>query len=271
MLKVDRVRNFLPSSVDVVGVSTDIDNIQSACRDASMVFNCFEPHGPKTSKVVEELTTKLLLTTIQTGARFILASYLFGSESDNSAAEQDALNTYRNKFGKTVIVRFPQIYGPGVRNALLSEVFESAVSDKKAHWMGKLDALRSWVYIEDAAAALALLSRNEKAYGQVWNIAGPGPLSGRQIIELAFTAAGKTPNMGVRGRATMLAASLISSRARALMALPYDYNSPFVLDGEDFTREFPSFQYTAHDIAIARTFEWYSEQAGILVKKIEAQ
>jgi nucleoside-diphosphate-sugar epimerase len=270
VLKGDRVRSFLPDSVEVTGVSPDGESVRRACGDADVIFNCFEPHGSKWGKVVAEITSKVLLTTIETGARFILASYLFASESDNWAAEQDVLDTHRTKFAKTLIARFPQIYGPGVQNALLTQVFEAVMAGKKAYWMGKLDAPCSWVYVEDAASALALLSRTEKAYGKTWNIAGPGPLSGRQFLELAFSAARRDKKIGVRGRGIMLTASLLDSRARALLDLPHDYYSPLVVDGETFVNDFPSFQYTAHDVAMAQTLEWYSTEGGRQLEKIPA-
>lgn len=65
-----------------------------------------------------------------------------------------------------VILRFPDYYGPNVTNPLMAPIFESALADKRAFWLGKLDLPHDLVYIDAAAAACALLAGTESAYGQ---------------------------------------------------------------------------------------------------------
>ncbi len=236
-----------------------------------MIFNCFESQDREWARLSADMTSKLLATAIQAGARYVLTSHLFLSETDNQAAEHDALNTHASKLAATVIARLPQMYGPGISNPLFTQIFEAVASGKKAHWIGSLDTPHSFLYVQDAASAVVLLAESDAAYGNAWNIAGPGPLTGREFIELAFGAANKEKRIGVWGRGIILTASLLDSRARALLGIPYDYYSPFIIDGDAFVQAFPSFAYTSHEAAMVSTFEWFVKNAESISAKSAAE
>ena len=255
-----RGRTLFPEGVDVLGVSPNAESVEKACDQATIIYNCYEPQRAGTSAAAE-FNSKMLLAAIRQGAKFVLVSYLFNSLRDNHAVEDDCLGAHRSLLAKAMVARVPQLYGPRVENALFREVFESVIAGRKAHWLGALDVPRSYVYVGDAADALLQLAGDDFAFGRAWNVAGPGPLTGRQFIEMAFEAANGEKNIGHWGRGLMLTARVLNSRARDLLGLPYDYYSPFVLKGDDFTSRFPAFAYTAPQSAIAETLRWYQDRA----------
>src|SRR5207249_2977466 len=116
VLDEKNARKSLPESAEVVGISPHDHSVQDACSDASIIFNCFEPHDREWISLSAEITSKVLLSAIQSGGKLVLASHLFRSESDNLTAERDVLDVERTKLGRALVVRFPQIYGPEVRN-----------------------------------------------------------------------------------------------------------------------------------------------------------
>src|SRR5713101_5271440 len=66
-------------------------------------------------------------------------------------------------------------------------------------WIGKLDVPHDFVFIDDAAAAAIMLAGAEELPGQVWHVPGPGPLTGREFVEMVFQMAGTRPSVGVMG------------------------------------------------------------------------
>ncbi len=254
--------NF-PSSVEAVYADAlKAGSVADACKGASVIYDCFEPSPSMRDRVMPEVTFNVLLAAIDSGATLIFASHLLASESDNDKLEGDVLHAHGSKLTRTLVARVPQLYGPRVVNQLWQNVFESAIRGKKAHWMGNLDVERSYLFVEDAARVMILLAKSLWAHGRAWNIAGPGPLTGRQFTEHAFKAAGREPSIGFWGRGVVLTGSIIDQGSKRFLQLPYDYYSPFVLDGSAFSEAFPSTMYTEHAIAIARTLEWFKLSGG---------
>ena len=202
-----------------------------------------------------------MAASIEAGATLVYASPLVLSETENNQLEEDVLNGHRWNIMKSVVVRMPQLYGPGVVNRLWEAIFESAASGEKAHWIGDPAVLRSLLYVNDAAGKMVTIGKSVWAYGRRWSLAGAGPISGAEFMELAYKAAMKTPKYGHWGRGIMIT-GILGSDSRKLLEIPYDYYSPFVINGADFQRAFPSSTYKPHVEAIAETYEWFKGRSG---------
>lgn len=79
-------------------------------------------------------------------------------------------------------------------------------------------------------------------------------------MESAYEAAGKEPNFGHWGRGIMLTGSLLGAGTRRMLELPFDYYSPFVIEGKEFREGFPLASYVPHDKAISETYEWFKNR-----------
>ncbi|MGD0318902.1 MAG: NAD(P)H-binding protein [Nitrososphaerales archaeon] len=256
------LRGPLPDNVEI----TTADPLKSgdlvkACQGGEVVYDCFEPGHLNWKRVFREATRNILSASIEAGAELVLANHLIAEERDNASTESDLLNAHRSNLIRTVVARMPQLYGPGVVNTLWRGIFESAVSDKKAHWMGDPEVVRSLLYVSDAASKMILLGRSLWAHGRAWNLSGPPPISGRSFIEFAYRAAGKEPQVGRWGRGVMLTGRLLSSEAKGFLELPYNYYDSFILDGSEFMEAFPSMPYTPHEEAIAATYKWFEARS----------
>ncbi|MGD0396462.1 MAG: NAD-dependent epimerase/dehydratase family protein [Nitrososphaerales archaeon] len=248
----------LPDSVEIVAADPlKPGSLVKTCEGGEVIYDCFEPSHSNWKRVFREATGNILLASIDAGAELVLANHLIADERENASTESDLLNAHRSNLIRTVIARMPQIYGPGVMNTLWQDIFESAVSGKKAHWMGDPEVARSLLYVSDAASRMILLGRSLWAHGRTWNLSGPAPISGRSFIEYAYRAAGKEPKVGHWGRGVMLTGRFLSSDAKGFLELPYDYYDSFVLDGSEFMEAFPSVPYTPHEEAIAATYRWF--------------
>ena len=226
-----------------------------ACKGARVIYDCFGQAGIDPKRPLAETTSNFLLAAIESGATFVMASHLRRSLSDNEVAERDVLNANTASLAKTAVVRLPQLYGPGVVNQLWKNVFGSAIKGKRAHWIGDPEVKRSFLFVDDAARAMEQVSR--APFAKPLCVAGPKPITGREMIELAFKAAKTRPDIGVWGRGVMLTGWLLAPEAKEFLKLPYDYYVPFVVDSSEFERMFPSFHYTPLDEAMEKTLDWY--------------
>jgi len=252
------VEGSYPASAEIVSADPlNVSSLAEAFRGATVVYDCFEPRYSNWKRAIREVISNALSAAIAAGASLVFASHLLVSESDNAALENDLLNAHDSNLTKTSVVRMPQIYGPRVVNVLWEHIFECAILGKKAHWLGDLDVPRNLLYVDDAARMMTLLGRSPGAYGRRWNLSGPDPITGRAFMELAYRAAGREPRVGHWGRGIMVTGRLLGSDAKEFLELPYDYYKPFVLDGSDLAKGFPSTAYTTHQEAIGRTIQWF--------------
>jgi nucleoside-diphosphate-sugar epimerase len=233
--------------------------IADSLEGASVVFDCLEPYGLKWKQTLSEITSNVLLASIELGATLVVSSHPFRTVTDNATIENDVLEANSGGLARTVVARMPHTYGPGIVNEVWRNVFEAVVQGKKAHWVGNPNVPRSFLYVEDAAKSMILLSKTRSAFGKVWNVAGPGPLSGKELIDLSFRVSERSPDMAVWGRGVMLTGWLLASGAKDFLKLPYDFYDPFVFDGNEFTKAFPAWEYTPHEEGIRKTLAWFRE------------
>jgi nucleoside-diphosphate-sugar epimerase len=156
-----------------------------------------------------------------------------------------------------VIPRFPDFYGPNVWNTPGQLVFARVTAGKRARWPGRLDVLHDLVFIDDAAAAAVLLGSAEAAAGRVWHVPGAGPLTGRELVELACAAAGEPARAQALGAFLLRLAGVFDPNPRELVELLYEWEEPLVLDGSRLAQAFPSVAYTPHEEAVRRTVQWF--------------
>ena len=267
VLNAQRAQEILPENVQVVQIEPKRTSIQDACAGATQIYDLFEPASPRQMGTAADIASSVMLSAIQNGSKVIIAEYLFKEANENRNLENEALSTHESEFARVVIVRFPQLFGPGIRSPLFWNVCAEVLDGDTAHWLGKLDVPRSYLYIEDAVSALELLGSSDSALGKIWNVAAPTPLTGREVIDLAFKACGRNGTASVWGRGLMLTARVLDSKARKFLDIPYDYYSPFVLDGNAFLESYPEFKFTPNDIAIARMLESYRQSSEETVTK----
>ena len=277
---VERARRVLPPTADiVVGDGTSAESVRLVCRNATVIYHCVNVSYRNWSKVLPTVTDNIIAGAREAKARLVFPGNVYGYgplrvipvTEDHPLASTSKKGQLRNAIERklidanlmgdvqVVIPRFPDYYGPNVTNKLMAPIFQAALAGKKASWPGKLDVPHDLVYIYDAAAACCLLGTTESSYGQVWHVPGAGPLTGKQFIEMAFQAAGTKPRMRSLGRASFRIAGLLIPSAWDMIDRVYEFEQPLVMDGSKFACEFPSFQYTTHEHAIAQTGNWFGQ------------
>ncbi len=75
---------------------------------------------------------------------------------------------------RTTILRPPDFYGPDAELSYARSIFDAAIKGGTANVIGPVDTPHEFIFVPDLANTLVALSGQEEAYGQAWNVAGPG-------------------------------------------------------------------------------------------------
>jgi nucleoside-diphosphate-sugar epimerase len=156
---------------------------------------------------------------------------------------------------RVVTGRGADFYGPGYM-IMGEQVFYPALAGKQANGLFQLDIPHSFTYTVDFGKALVILGEHESAFGQAWHVPTPEPITQRDLISLAFEAAGTTPKIGAINMLMMRIGGLFMPGARETLEMAYEFDKPFVLDSSRFTQKF-GMQPTPYRDAIRATVEWF--------------
>jgi len=249
----------LPPSVEVVvGNPLDPRVVHKTCADAETIYLCLEFPHPKWKTLAHGVLNSVVCYAIENSKKLVLAYPVYDAENFRNNFDEQTMAAHREGFIQVLVARLPQIYGPGVRNVLFDEVYDSVLSDKtKAHWVGDLDVPRDFIYIDDAARACAALGTTPSAYGRKWDVSQGTPITGRQFLEYTFGLAGKPADVRKWRNGLLRVAGILDDDSREMAGLPYDYSKPMIVDGSDFVGGFPEFEFTPPDEGLTAAFDWY--------------
>lgn len=278
----ERAHQVLPEGARIeVADASDPKSTQKACRDAGVIYHCINVPFDSWETLLPKITENILAGAQGGGAVVLFPGNPYGygplqrtpAREDHPLAAACRKGQLRNRIEKllldadraghvhAVIPRFTNFYGPNVTSRLTLPVFRSAMTGAAASWPGKADVPHDLIYVHDAGAACMLLAKARSAWGQTWHVPGPGPLTGRQFVEMVYRAAGTEPRIEpVRQEALKFSGGAMVDTAE-LADLMYLYDRPLVLDGSKFAKAFPTFRYTPHAEAIRQTMEWLQQHS----------
>ncbi len=278
----ERARQILPEGIRLeVADVADPKSAHKACQDAAVLYHCINVPFDSWETVLPKVTDNILACARDSGAVLLWPGNVYGygplqkipaTEGHPLAAtgkkgqlrnrvEKQLLDAHQAGQARVVIPRFPHFYGPNVSSPLSLPIFRTAMSGAPANWPGKPDVPHDLIYIDDAAAACVLLATTNGAMGQAWHVPGPGPLTGRQFIEMVYATAGTEPSIEPLGEDALKFSGGAMADTAELTDLMYLYEQPLVLDGSKFARAFPSFRFTPHAEAVSRTFDWLQQHS----------
>jgi nucleoside-diphosphate-sugar epimerase len=128
------------------------------------------------------------------------------------------------------ILRLPDFYGPGVEKSFLDSLFRAAGEGGTANMLGPIDTPHEFVFVPDAGPVVTALAAHEGAWGQMWNLAGSGAVTQRELVEKVFRLAGRKPKIRVAGKTMLRAMGLFNPLLRELVEMHYLLTTPVLLD-----------------------------------------
>ena len=157
---------------------------------------------------------------------------------------------------RTLVLRPPDFYGPDAGQSYVRSVFDAAVLDGgKANVVGPVDTPHEFIFVPDLARAVLAASREPAAYGQAWNVAGPGSTTTRQFADRVFAAAGREPRLRPAGKTTLRLLGLFNPLLREVVEMHYLWTTPVLLDDTRLRQLLPGLRKTPYDEGIRLTLE----------------
>jgi nucleoside-diphosphate-sugar epimerase len=254
--------------------------LNTAFEGVDIVFNCLNLAYPEWGKL-PAIHIQILNAAKHASAKMVFPGnvYIYGHAQSAKVSENHPRNPCSRK-GQlrvqleemfmepsrkndvpTVIVRFPDFYGPNA-SGIGDGIFTAAIAGKTARWFGSLDALHEFILISDAAKAMVMAADRGDAYGEDFNVPGPEPIIARDWINLVFKEAGHQPRMKGTSRLTMRLFGMFNKMAHEFTEMQYLTEEPLILDGTKFTKFFGT-KYPSTDYAegIRQTLAWIKTRA----------
>jgi nucleoside-diphosphate-sugar epimerase len=173
--------------------------------------------------------------------------------------EDLALEAHASGRMRTLVLRLPDFYGPYAEISFAHMLFQAALEGKPAQWLGSPDLPHEFVYMPDAARVIAGLLLRDDLDGAAWNLGGPGTITGREFMTLAFTAAGHKPRWRTANRLMLRVGGIFSPLLRQLQELFYLYETPVILDDSALAAQLGPLPKTPYPEGIRRTIEFMTK------------
>jgi nucleoside-diphosphate-sugar epimerase len=269
----------VPPEVSVVaGDAYDPEVTRRLCQGAAVVYQCAQPPYQDWEEKFPPLQTSILEGAASAGAKFIVGDNLYMYGEVDGRIHEGLPYAAKTRKGKTraamaeavlaahqsgkvcaAIGRGSDFYGEGVLDSTLGErAILPALQGKTASLVGKLDVTHTYTYIEDFGKALVVLGEHEEALGQVWHVPSPPTLNQRELMMIFFEEIGKPPKMSSMGKLMMHLGGLFIPEARESVEMMYEFEKPFIVDHNKFSRAFGD-HATPHREAARKTIAWYQK------------
>lgn len=183
--------------------ATDAEALTAAARGAAALYNALNPEYTRWATDWPPMAAALLGAAERTGARLVTMSNLYGygrptgpmtPETPFAATDTkgrvrarmwtDALAAHEAGRVQVTEARAADFVGPQVPPAQshLGRQAERVRQGKRAWVIGDPDAPRTWGYMPDVAATLAVLGTDDRALGRAWHVPSAAPRSQRQAL-----------------------------------------------------------------------------------------
>jgi nucleoside-diphosphate-sugar epimerase len=256
----------------------DLSDPQAAARAAAGMNTIFYTVGvPYTQFQLHPKLTKIALEAAATAhvSRFIHVStvYPYGIPQTEFVNESHPQNpvAFKGKMRKeqedlvcaadlragmrTTILRPPDFYGPDAELSYARAIFVAAVKGGTANVIGPVDTPHEFIFVPDLAETLVALSDKEEAYGQAWNVAGPGLITTRKFAELVFAAVHQKPRIRVAGKFVLGVMGLFNPFMREVVEMHYLWTTPVKLDDSRLRKLLPNLKKTPYAEGIEATIK----------------
>ncbi len=156
-----------------------------------------------------------------------------------------------------IVVRFPEVYGPGVSTGPLRALFERAIAGKTLRVPGDMDRRVDFLYIDDAARALVAPLGRAAARGADYHAPGFAAITPRRFAELILRSAGSASKIRSSSRGRPWSFGRLARDGRGRSGLSYLDECAILLDGTRMRRELgwrPEIDYLE---GVRRTVRWF--------------
>jgi nucleoside-diphosphate-sugar epimerase len=163
---------------------------------------------------------------------------------------------------QAMIARSADFYGPvgfktSVPNML---VFQNMKKNKTAQWLANAKVQHSFTYVPDAAKALYILAKDDKAFGQTWHMpTADNPLTGEDFIKHAAADMKTRDNYIVLKKWSLQLIGLFNKPIKESVEMLYQSEFLYIFNSSKFNSAY-NFQPLSYKQGIKETAIWALQQ-----------
>jgi nucleoside-diphosphate-sugar epimerase len=228
--------------------ATDADRLSALAEGAAALYNCASPAYHQWFTDWPPLAAALLAAAERSGAVLTVANNLYGygpvtgpiGPETPLAATHPKLKLRADMYRDALAlheagrIRMTEVRASDYleANSILSFALAKPLdAGKRAYVPAPLDVKHSWTAIADVARLLALVSGEERAWGQAWLVPTAAPLTIRELARHYTAVRGLTPaKVTALPYPVLWGAGLFDKMAKELRATHYQFAETFVID-----------------------------------------
>lgn len=225
-------------------------------------------------KLHPELMTKTLACATAAGVKNIIligTVYPYGMAKNNPVREDHpcAPNSFKGRMRKAqeelvmqahadgkikaTVLRLPDFYGPNIEASLLHLPAVAAVNGGTADMIGPIDPPHEFVFVPDVGPVIAKLVETPAAFGKIWNLAGAGITSQRELVSEMERQTGKKITLRVAGKTMLRLIGLFKPIVREMVEMNYLLTDPLIMDDSALQKLIGPIRKTSYAEGIRQT------------------
>lgn len=171
-------------------------------------------------------------------------------------------NKLKESHVPSVIVHFPDLYGPNAENTILYETLKNVVQGKKANFVGNMKVKREFLYTVDGAKAMVELALRDDTYNQNWNVPATHTISGVQLVEILSELTGYKKGIRTVSKGMLQLIGIFSPPMKEVVEMFYLTEEPVILSGEKYEKEIGPLPRTSYKAGLEETILWMQQKGG---------
>jgi nucleoside-diphosphate-sugar epimerase len=245
-----------PAIERIAADAGDADRLSRLTEGAIALYNCASPEYHKWFTDWPPIHTALLAAAERTGATLVTMSNLYGyGEVTGPITPRTPLSSTHPKLklradmwrDALALHEAGKIRATEARasdyieaNSLLSYAMgKPMLAGKRVYSPAPLDVPHSWTSTYDAAATLATIATDERAFGRAWLVPTHPALTVRQMAgRFAKVAGAPKPKLSQVPWPVMWTYGLFDPTIKELRTTRYQFTRPFVIDSTETTATF---------------------------------
>jgi nucleoside-diphosphate-sugar epimerase len=254
----------------------DLAALRTATKGMDVIFHAINIPYEQWEERLLVLNQNIWAATKESGAKLVVVDniYAFGRKSVEKHTENTVKQPHTKK-GKLrlevekglkdagisyIHAHFPDFYGPLAPNTILHITLKAVADNRKSMFVGDPTIQREFIFTPDGAKALVELSLHEKAYGQSWNIAGTGTISGQEILEIVQEQLGYSKKFSIIGKKMIGFLGIFNKGMKEVVEMLYLTEEPFILDSTKYEKEIGALPRTPYQEGILNTIRTLQQQ-----------
>jgi len=137
---------------------------------------------------------------------------------------------------RATVLRLADFYGPGAEASYLSSAAKAAVQGGVADMVGPIDLPHEFCFVPDVGPVVAKLVNTPAAFGKIWNFAGVGVTTQRELVSEMERQTGRKLKLRVAGKTMLRLVGLFVPKLHELVEMHYLLTDPVIMDDSALQR-----------------------------------